>query len=243
VIAVSLQRPSHTSMDTDTRAQLTGNMCFGVEGADDAAMVLPEDVIDSGAAPERWVNRMPGCAYLVAPGVPQRLWAVPMRFDWARHDEQIAAALREWAHVRTPLDEVTRQAMQLWWDKIEAGNDAVIDGGPGGALPAETAQVVPTGAPVVIDAEDGVDVDVDEVDDGQSDDDGLPPIGPPIEPDIKDPDAPIGDPPVGTEGFRFGEPEPARKLSTEEARAVVQQHLRTAVEGERRRSPPLTWMR
>lgn len=232
VIAVSLQRPSHSSMDTDTRAQLTGQMCFGVEGADDAGMVLPEQVINAGASPEQWLNHQPGCAYVVAPGIPQKLHAVPLRFDWPKQDAVIAAALRQWAHVRTPLDEVTRQAMAPWWEKIEAGNGDIIgesDAAPTTRLPAET----PAGpAAIVVDPDDVDDGDFgdDEPDDGQSCDDDLPPIGPPIEPDIADPDAPIGDPPAGTEDFRFGSPPPARKLSTEEARAVVQQHLRTALE-------------
>jgi hypothetical protein len=248
-VLISMQRPSHSNLDTDTRSQLTGRWCFGVEDDNDAAMALPEEVLDAGAAPQRWSNRKPGYSYLVAPGVPEKCWAMPFRIDWPRDDEVIAKAVADYAPLRWRLDDLTVGAMGALYGQCHslsedentftAATTATADAMNLQVSPIERARNEVAAAPlvgIVVDHVDDVDDPLgdprfaDEMDDGQSDDDGLPPLGPPIEPEIEDPDAPIGDPPVGTEGFRFGEPEPARKLSTEEARAVVQRHLRTAVE-------------
>ncbi|MFI7274112.1 plasmid transfer protein TraB [Streptomyces sp. NPDC049879] len=91
-VILSQQRPSSTSMPTDVREQLGGFLCFGVKGATTADMALPEDVRDAGARPEAWQNRKPGYAYLVAPGIDEDRYAIPMR-TYRTDDDQITGAL------------------------------------------------------------------------------------------------------------------------------------------------------
>lgn len=113
IIIVSLQRASHTTLDTDTRAQLAGNVCFGVESETDAKFGLPQHVIDAGASPERWRADKPGYAYVAAPGIPESMQAEEMRTFVATKEEVLDACKRGEA-VRTPLadevDQVTIKA-------------------------------------------------------------------------------------------------------------------------------------
>lgn len=106
-VIISLQRPSATSMPTDVREQLGGVICFGVKGGTTADMALPEDVRDAGARPEAWENRKPGYAYLVAPGVDEERYPVPLR-TYMINDDQISAALAPVP--RVSADPVTAQA-------------------------------------------------------------------------------------------------------------------------------------
>lgn len=222
VVIVSLQRASHTNMDTDTRAQLTGNWCFGVQDDIDATFALPEEVLDAGARPDRWSNREPGKSYLVAPGIPEKHWAMPLRAYWAK-DPQVAAAVRESA-VNEDLDDTTRQAFGPAFDTWPTGAQ-IAAGAAGGEFEQLADALVPVASGELV---DDADPD-DEGDDGQSDDDGMPPLGPQLEPGLRvDPRAPVGAPPPAVAGFTFGPPQPAgEKLSTVAARAVVDQHLRT----------------
>ncbi|WP_407563332.1 plasmid transfer protein TraB [Streptomyces sp. 184] len=103
-VIISLQRPSASSMPTDVREQLGGVLCFGVKGATTADMALPEDVRDAGARPEAWENRRPGYAYLVAPGVDEERYPMPLR-TFLITDEQITEALS--AAPRVAADPVT----------------------------------------------------------------------------------------------------------------------------------------
>lgn len=81
-LVVSLQRPSHDQIATTTRDALGGRLCFGVPNATAAGFMLPDTVLDAGAAPERWANRRPGYCYLVAPGIPEERYADPGRTRW-----------------------------------------------------------------------------------------------------------------------------------------------------------------
>lgn len=113
VLIISLQRASHTTIDTDTRAQLAGNMCFGVESETDAKFGLPTHVIDAGASPERWRANKPGYCYISAPGIPESKQAEEMR--WFKSTKvQIIDACKRGSAVRTPLadevDQVTIKA-------------------------------------------------------------------------------------------------------------------------------------
>ncbi len=113
IIFISLQRASHTTLDTDTRAQLAGNICFGVESETDAKFGLPTHVIDAGAAPERWRADMPGYCYISAPGISQEQQAEELRW-FLSTKEQLVDACKRGAAVRTPLmdepDQVTIKA-------------------------------------------------------------------------------------------------------------------------------------
>jgi hypothetical protein len=68
------------------------------------------------------------------------------------------------------------------------------------------------------------------------DEEGVEPMPPELEPEFDvDPDQPIAPPPAD---IPFGQPAGGGKLSTERARAVVQQHLRTLVEQGRTHTQP-----
>lgn len=75
----SLQRSSHTVMDTDVRANIAGGAAFGVNSSVDAGFVLSDDTIDAGARPEQWKNLKPGYCYLEGPGIPEDRFATPVR--------------------------------------------------------------------------------------------------------------------------------------------------------------------
>lgn len=107
-IAVSLQRPSATTMPTDVREQLGGVMCFGVKGSTTADMALPDDVRDAGARPEVWENRKPGYNYLVAPGVDEQRYAMPARSYIPPTDDEVDTVLGPLP--RVPADPVTADA-------------------------------------------------------------------------------------------------------------------------------------
>ncbi|MEW2415311.1 plasmid transfer protein TraB [Streptomyces sp. NPDC046866] len=79
---VSLQRPSHDQISTTTRDALGSRLCFGVPNATAAGFMLPDNVLDAGAAPERWSNRRPGYCYLVTPGVDEARYSSPGRTRW-----------------------------------------------------------------------------------------------------------------------------------------------------------------
>jgi hypothetical protein len=75
----------------------------------------------------------------------------------------------------------------------------------------------------------------DEFYDGRQDDiaedEGLEPMPPPLEPDLNvDPDQPIPGPPPEA-NLSFATARPGSRLNTEQAQAVVQQHLRTLLSG------------
>ncbi|MET9604504.1 plasmid transfer protein TraB [Streptomyces sp. NPDC006512] len=81
-LVVSLQRPSHDQISTTTRDALGTRLCFGVPNATAAGFMLPDTVVDAGAAPERWSNRRPGYCYLVTPGVEEARYSSPGRTRW-----------------------------------------------------------------------------------------------------------------------------------------------------------------
>ena len=78
-LVFSLQRSSHTVMDTDVRANIAGGVAFGVNRSEDASMVLSDDTVDAGARPEVWKNLKPGYCYIEGPGIPEERFATPAR--------------------------------------------------------------------------------------------------------------------------------------------------------------------
>lgn len=78
-LVLSLQRSSHTVMDTDVRANLSGGAAFGVNRSEDASMVLSDDTVDAGARPEQWKNLKPGYCYIEGPGIDEERFATPIR--------------------------------------------------------------------------------------------------------------------------------------------------------------------
>lgn len=104
ILFVSMQRASHTSIDTDTRAQLSGNICFGVESETDTRFGLPQHVIEAGAEPELWRTDKPGYCYISAPGIPDDMQAEALRAFMATPD-MIVDAVKRGNVVRRPLSE------------------------------------------------------------------------------------------------------------------------------------------
>lgn len=93
-VVFSLQRSSHTVMDTDVRANIAGGAAFGVNRSEDASMVLSDDTVDAGARPEVWKNLKPGYCYIEGPGIPEERFATPVRtylLDKAMASQTIAA--------------------------------------------------------------------------------------------------------------------------------------------------------
>ncbi|MFC8442681.1 plasmid transfer protein TraB [Streptomyces griseoincarnatus] len=111
-LIVSLQRPSHDQIATTTRDALGSRLCFGVPNATAAGFMLPDTVLDAGAAPERWANRRPGYCYLVAPGIPEDRYADPGRTRWFT-DESVSLmeTIAQWfARNGATVDPVTEKA-------------------------------------------------------------------------------------------------------------------------------------
>lgn len=111
-LVVSLQRPSHDQMSTTTRDALGGRLCFGVPNATAAGFMLPDTVLDAGAAPERWANRRPGYCYLVTPGVPEDRYADPGRTRWFTDTSvSLMETVAQWfARNGASVDPVTEKA-------------------------------------------------------------------------------------------------------------------------------------
>jgi len=111
-LIVSLQRPSHDQISTTTRDALGGRLCFGVPNATAAGFMLPDTVLDAGAAPERWANRRPGYCYLVAPGLSDERHADPGRTRWFTEESvSLMETVAQWfARNGSTVDPVTEKA-------------------------------------------------------------------------------------------------------------------------------------
>lgn len=107
-ITASLQRPSHTAVDTAARAQFSSVLCFGVADLADAGFALPDDVIDAGANPAVWRNSKQGYAYLVGSGINEENWVMPLRTVNFKNKE---AEIRHNKIKNVELDEVTKSAL------------------------------------------------------------------------------------------------------------------------------------
>lgn len=108
-VSVSLQRASHSSMPTDGRYNINTILCFGTGDEYSAAFALTSSTIDAGAHPEKWAARKQGYFYLEANGVTEDRFPVPARSYYAT-DEEIAAAVDQWADVRACLDRISAAA-------------------------------------------------------------------------------------------------------------------------------------
>jgi len=109
-LVFSLQRSSHTVMDTDVRANIAGGAAFGVNRPEDANMVLSDDTIDAGARPEVWKNLKPGYCYIEGPGIPEDRFATPVR-TYLLDKDYAAQVVAAYSSVRFKgLGPVTEQA-------------------------------------------------------------------------------------------------------------------------------------
>lgn len=108
-ISLSLQRPSHTSMNTDLRAQFSTGMCYGVRDVADSKMVLSEETLDAGARPELWKDTEAGKVYLEAGHRDPRHFAIPGR-TFRLPGWWLVQHVAVWAPYMTASDPVTAQA-------------------------------------------------------------------------------------------------------------------------------------
>jgi hypothetical protein len=100
-LVFSLQRSSHTSMDTDVRANIGGAGVFGTNSATDSGFALSDDTMDAGARPEAWKNNKPGYSYWEAAGLDEARFATPTRTYLM--DKQVAAeTIARYRSVRAP---------------------------------------------------------------------------------------------------------------------------------------------
>lgn len=100
-LVFSLQRSSHTSMDTDVRANIGGAGVFGTNSAIDSGFALSDETMDAGAKPEAWKNNKPGYSYWEAAGVDEERFATPTR-TYLMDKQVAAAAVAAHASVRAP---------------------------------------------------------------------------------------------------------------------------------------------
>lgn len=124
-IIIEAQKAIHDRIDTNARSNMAALICFGTYDTDDAALVLPPELLDLGANPGAWKNRLPGTSYVVFPEFPLARQAVPARF--ARHAKDgsdIAAALAEYMHLAGPCDPVTAASWGEPYAKYRAEVDA-----------------------------------------------------------------------------------------------------------------------
>ena len=100
-LVFSLQRSSHTSMDTDVRANIGGAGVFGTNSATDSGFALSDETMDAGARPEAWKNNKPGYSYWEASGLDEERFATPTRTYLM--DKHVAAeAIARYRTVRAP---------------------------------------------------------------------------------------------------------------------------------------------
>lgn len=203
ILVWSGQRASWTALDTDARAQLATEWCFGVGDDQDAKFGLPEVALDAGADPTVWGNRKPGMSYLVAPGIAEDRWAMQLRTKLST-DHHLGEVLAEFAGGRAKLHDQGVRALGEDYARRELFTTT-----PGTVLvPSQTA--------------------VTSYDEDSDDPEGTVDMVAALDPELQvDSKEPIGEPEIN---MGFGVPEPSRKLSITEARSVVQRHLRDLVE-------------
>jgi len=114
MIVLSLQRATADRMNTSTRYNLGGSMCFGVRNKRDASLALSEYTIQSGAEPHVFQDREPGRMYLEAAGLDSRMFAHQIQTDWI-NTRVLERVVDEGAEYRTALDNVTSQALGTYY--------------------------------------------------------------------------------------------------------------------------------
>lgn len=114
-MVLSLQRATGDRLNTSTRYNLGGSMCFGVRDKRDAQLVLSEYTIKSGAEPHRWQDRYPGRMYLEATGIDSRMFAHEIQTDWIT-DPALERVVDEGGQYRTALDNITADALGLAYE-------------------------------------------------------------------------------------------------------------------------------
>lgn len=109
-LVLSLQRATADRMKTSVRYNLGGVICHGVRGKRDSEWALSEYTREAGAAPHKWQSRFPGRHYIEADNLDVRNFAMAAQTD--RLDmELLRQAVLDGAEIRTPLDDITANAL------------------------------------------------------------------------------------------------------------------------------------
>ncbi|MFE3206425.1 hypothetical protein [Embleya sp. NPDC059237] len=111
-LAASAQVFDHTVIPRKSRGQFSIQLIHG-QGEDiDASYVMPDQLTDAGADPVRWGNKQAGMNYLVAPGIPESRWVVPVRSYLAegKDAERLRRTLAVHKALRAVSDEITAKA-------------------------------------------------------------------------------------------------------------------------------------
>lgn len=223
-LLVSQQRAAYTTTSTDLRGNMQAGACGGVDAAMDAKFCLPDDLVDQvGDMLESWGADKPGYFVINHPSIRPQDRPKPVRSEYAT-DDQIREVLLEHAPTRTVMDAVTRGAFGATYDLLKQ----VMGGADPAKIWAKSKGKTPLpddDEPDLMDDED--DEDFDEQVEAEQDmrDEDTPRAQ-------VDPDRPVPPLPADLAGIPLGQPDNRPKLSTEAARAVVQQHLRTLLDQE-----------
>ena len=220
-LIVSQQRSSYDTTDTTLRSNLTAGISGGLASSMDAKFNLPDWLVDLvGDTLEAWGTSKPGYMVACHPSIPEADQPKPWR-SFKTTDDEIEAALRRWAHVRSSLDATTRGALGDTYDKIKA----VMSGAT--PPPAVTGDI--DDYPDDDTDEDDVDADEDDMPDEEREDTTE------VDDDMGirvDPRQPVSPLPSDIRDIPMGGPRPNLSRMSQagrsaRARGVVQQHLRT----------------
>lgn len=140
-----VQIAKHNKLDTNLRSNCGDLLHFGVKDPDDAALVMPSELLDMGAAPWAWGNRQGGMCYAALGHLPLSRQVIPARFARpARDGSDIMAALAEYMHLVDPLDSITAESWGEPYERFAAARAAERDRAPrqyafAGAAPLQGA--------------------------------------------------------------------------------------------------------
>lgn len=160
-IIVEVQKGIHDRVDTNARSNMPAMLVFGTYDYDDAALVVPSELLELGVNPGAWKNKQPGTCLVILPELPLARQAVPARF--ARHapdGSDIEAALAEYMHLANPCDPWTAATWGEPYQEYRARIDAKFDRHPrqhalAGAVLLDKRPATPAAAP-----SDGFELDV-----------------------------------------------------------------------------------
>ncbi|MGW1990113.1 hypothetical protein [Embleya sp. NPDC001921] len=108
-LLASAQVFDHTVIPRKSRGQFPGGLIHG-QGEDiDANYVTPDALTEAGADPVRWGNTCPGKNYLVAPGIPEARWPIPIR-SYMSDPAKLRKVIAVHKNLRAVSDLVTARA-------------------------------------------------------------------------------------------------------------------------------------
>lgn len=160
-LELSLQRATHSNLDTDTRANLGDGICFGVRDAADASYVLPDYVLEAGCDPSRWRKSRPGAAYAAIEHVDPDRHTVAVKVFGPPTDKPedenlvLAEAADSLPDQDKKLDPITRKAFGAPYAEFLAASR--------GAAPAAPDTDTTEETPAVTEIQDQEDEEIDPI--------------------------------------------------------------------------------